>query len=367
MTDPRMVNLARILVHYSTKIKPKDRVAIIGETIATPLLREIYREILRAGGYPHLFIYFDGFKHLILTEANDDQLCYVSPIARMVYDEFEGVIELYSQSNTRDLTNVNPERQSLWKRSRADLMKSLVQRGASGELKWTLSMFPTQAYAQDAEMSLTEFEDFVYSTTYADSEDPVGKWQQIHDEQQRLVDWLVGKKRVEVKGPEVDLTLSIEGRTFTNSDGTHNMPSGEIYTGPVEDSANGWVRFTFPAVDAGREIEGIEFHFEQGKVVKATAEKNEEYLLAMLDTDAGSRYLGEFGIGTNKKINRFTKNILFDEKIGGTMHVALGAGYPETGAKNESAIHIDLICDMRNGGQIIINGELFYESGEFKI
>jgi aminopeptidase len=216
-------------------------------------------------------------------------------------------------------------------------------------------------------MSLEEFEDYVYSTTYADSEDAIAAWLKVHDEQQRLVDWLAGKKHVEVRGPEVELTLSIEGRTFVNSDGKRNMPSGEIFTSPVEESVNGWVRYTYPAVLRGREVEGIELHFEDGKVVKASAKKNEGYLLKMLDTDPGARYLGEFAVGTNKKINRFIKNILFDEKIGGTIHTAVGYGFPEAGTKNKSAIHWDMICDMRDGGQIFVDGELFYESGEFKI
>jgi aminopeptidase len=216
-------------------------------------------------------------------------------------------------------------------------------------------------------MSLADFEDYVYGAMFADAEDAVAAWQTIHDEQQRLVDWLQGKRRVEVKGPNVDLTLSIDGRTFVNSDGHHNMPSGEIFTGPVEDSANGWVRFTYPAVTAGREVDGIELRFEQGRVVAATAAKNEDFLLSQLDSDAGARYLGEWAIGTNRKINRYIKNILFDEKIGGTIHMAVGAGYPETGSRNESAIHWDMICDMRDGGEIRVDDELLYRAGEFLI
>ncbi|HHH83545.1 MAG TPA: aminopeptidase, partial [Chloroflexi bacterium] len=240
-------------------------------------------------------------------------------------------------------------------------------RSATGELRWVMTLFPTDAYAQDAEMSLEEFESYVFSTTYSDTEDPIAAWCKIHDEQQRLVDWLDGKKQLSVKGPHVDLELSIEGRKFINSDGTHNMPSGEIYTSPVEDSVNGWIRFSYPAIRQAREVEGIELTFEAGRVVKATAQKNEAFLQSMLDTDEGARYLGEFAIGTNKRIDRFIKNILFDEKIGGTIHMAVGFGFPEAGGKNESAIHWDMICDMREGGQIFADGELFYESGEFKI
>jgi aminopeptidase len=367
MSDPRISNLARILVRHSTKIKPKDRVAIFGQPAAAPLIQELYHEVLHAGGFPHSLITLDRLEHLFFAEANDEQLKYVSPFTKMVYDEFEAMISIASRLNTRDLTNIDPARQSLRTKSQADLMKTFMERSAAKELKWVVTMFPTQAYAQDAEMSLSEFEEYVYGTTFADMEDPVAMWQKIHEDQQALVDWFVGKKHVAVKGPDVDLELSIEDRTFENCDGEYNMPDGEIFTGPVEDSANGWVRFSYPAVQRGLEVEGIELHFEKGKVVKATAKKNEDFLLKMLDIDPGARYLGEFAIGTNKKINRFIKNILFDEKIGGTIHMAVGAGYPETGSVNESAIHMDMICEMRDGGQIFVDGELIYESGEFKI
>ncbi|UCF61077.1 MAG: aminopeptidase [Anaerolineaceae bacterium] len=367
MTDPRMNNLARILVHYSAKVKPKDRVCIVAQPTAAPLILEVYREVLNAGGFPHSLITIDGLEYLFFAQANDEQLQYVSPFTKMVYEEFEAMIGIGSQSNTRALSNIDPSRQSLRAKSHTDITKVFLERGAAKELKWVWTIYPTQAYAQDAEMSLSEFEEYVYSTTFADTDDPVAEWQKIHDGQQTLVDWLVGKKHVEVKGPDVDLTLSIEGRTFENCDGENNMPDGEIFTGPVEDSVNGWVRFSYPAIQRGLEVEGIELHFEEGKVVKASAKKNEDFLLKMLDTDPGARYLGEFAIGTNERINRFIKEILFDEKIGGTIHMAMGSGYPETGSVNESAIHMDMICDMRDGGQIFVDGELIYESGEFKI
>jgi aminopeptidase len=242
-----------------------------------------------------------------------------------------------------------------------------MQRSATGEFRWVGTLYPTNAYAQDAEMSLRDYEEFVYGACFCDQDDPVARWQEVHDMQQKLVDWLVGKREVRVTGPNADLTLSIEDRVFMNSDGHKNMPSGEIFTGPVEDSVEGWVRFTYPAVTAGREVEGIELKFEKGKVVEASAKKGEEFLLKMLDTDPGARYVGEFAIGTNDGIKRFTKNILFDEKIGGSFHMAVGFGFPETGSKNESAIHWDMICDMRDGGEIHVDGDMFYRSGEFMI
>jgi aminopeptidase len=374
MADPRAANLAKVLVQYSTKVQPKEHVAIYTQPAGMPIVREIYREVIRAGAYPYVQlgllrsrVEVAGLDTILFTEGSDDQVQHVNRFEKIIRSEFEVMINVLSLSNTRVLSNVDPARQGVRANAYSELSKIFMQRSASGDLRWVISMFPTEAYAQDAEMSLSEFEDFVYATTFADQDDPVAAWKSVHDEQQRLVDWLAGKKKVEVRGPDADLTLSIEGRSFINSDGTHNMPSGEIFTGPVEDSVDGWIRFSYPAIHGGREVAGIKLQFEAGKVVKAEAEKNEDYLLKMLETDAGASYVGEFAIGTNKHIDRFIKNILFDEKIGGTIHMALGAGYPETGSTNESAIHWDMICDMRDGGQILVDGELIYESGEFRI
>lgn len=374
MADPRLTNLARILVEHSTKIKKGDRVAILTQPAAMPLVEAIYRQVLRAGGYPYVQlgglrsrVETEALEYLLFTEGTEDQIQHVNQFEKQIREEFEVMLALYSQTNTRGLSNISPELQRLRALAYKDVTKAYQERSATKDLRWAITMFPTEAYAQDAEMSLKEFEDYVFSTTYADTDDPLGAWQRIHDEQQKLVDWFKGKKTLEVKGPNVDLQLSIEGRNFINSDGEHNMPSGEIYTSPIEDSAEGWVRFSYPAIRQAREVEGVELTFEQGRVVKATAQKNEGFLINMLDTDEGARYLGEFAIGTNKRINRFIKNILFDEKIGGTIHMAVGFGFPEIGGKNVSAIHWDLICDMREGGQIFADGELAYESGEFKI
>ncbi len=374
MSDPRLTNLADIMVAYSTRIKPGDQVAILTQPAAMPLAEEVYRKVLVAGGFPYVLlgglrsrVETENLEYIFFTEGNEAQIQRVNPISKVVLEEFDVMIVLYGQTNTRGLSNVDPAKLRARARAHIDLVKIFDQRSASGELRWAITMFPTQAYAQDAEMSLREFEDYVYGTTFADTDDPIGAWQAIHDEQQRLVDWLEGKKQIQVKGPNVGLEFSVEGRVFVNSDGTSNMPSGEIFTGPVEESVNGWVRFSYPAIRQSREVAGVELHFVDGRVEKATAEKNEAFLLSMLDTDPGARYLGEFAIGTNKRINRFIKNMLFDEKMGGTIHMALGGSYFETGGKNESAIHWDMICDMRDGGQIFVDGELFYESGEFKV
>ncbi len=366
MTDPRVSRLARTLVEYSVAVRPGDRVAVSGPVAALPLVEEVYRATLRAGGYPYLMLAPDALEWLLYSQASDEQLRHVNRFDELVRSEFECLIVIGAATNTRQLSSIDPARISLRQQAYRPLMETFMRRSAAGELRWVSTLFPTPAYAQDAEMSLAEFEDYAYGATFCDGEDPVAAWQRVHDQQQRLVDWLRGKRSVVMQGPNVDLRLSIEGRTFVNSDGHHNMPSGEIFTGPVEDSVNGWVRFSYPAIAGGRQVSGVELWFEAGRVVRARAEKNEAFLLQQLDTDAGARYLGEWAIGTNRRINRFIGNILFDEKIGGTVHMALGAGYPETGSRNQSAIHWDMICDMRAGGQIEIDGELFYESGEFQ-
>ena len=240
-----------------------------------------------------------------------------------------------------------------------------MRRGAEGRFKWVTTLYPTEAYAQDAGMSLKEYEDFVFSAVHANEENPIAYWISTGLGQQKAIDFLAGKKIVTLRGPNVDLSLSIKDRTFKNSTGMYNMPDGEIYTGPVEDSLNGWVKYTYPAIYGGVAVEGAELTFNRGRVERAQAEKNEAYLLKMLESDEGSRHVGEFAIGTNFDINKFTGNILFDEKIGGTFHMALGAGYPETGSKNKSAIHWDMICDLRTDSEITVDGELFYKNGQF--
>jgi aminopeptidase len=270
-------------------------------------------------------------------------------------------------SNTKALSNVDPAKIAAAQKASGPTMQTFMDRQGTGELRWVLTQYPTKASAQDAEMSLSEYEDFVYGACMVDQPDPVAYWQQKSAEQQRLFDWLAGKEQVQVKGENIDLTLSIKDRIFVNADGKRNFPDGEIYTGPVEDSVNGWVRFTYPAIYNSREVDGVELRFENGKVVQATADKGEEYLNSVLDTDSGSRYLGEFAIGTSEGIQQFTRNILFDEKIGGTVHMAVGGGYPNTGSVNKSAVHWDMICDMRSGGEMIVDGELFYKDGEFQV
>ncbi len=367
MSDQRIEKLADVLVNYSVEVQPDDKVLIVGGTPAEPLLKAIYVKVLQAGGHPLLLSTPPDTDELFYRYASDEQLQHVPEPIKLIIETYDVRITVQGAANTKALSDVDPSKMVLHSRAHEPLMKTFMQRSAAGELRWVGTLFPTNAYAQDAEMSLSDYEDFVYGACMPDSDDPVEYWRRFSAWQQKIVDWLKGKERVHVVGPETDLHLSIAGRTFINSDGRHNMPSGEVFTGPVEDSVEGHVYFSYPAIRQGREVMGIRLWFENGRVVKASAEKNEEFLLQTLDTDAGSRYVGEFAIGTNEGINRFTRQILFDEKINGSFHVALGAGYPETGSQNESAIHWDMICDMRDGGEIWVDNQLLYKDGEFVI
>ncbi|MCO5185540.1 MAG: aminopeptidase [Anaerolineae bacterium] len=367
MADQRVKKLADILVTYSVNVQPGDKVAIMGNLVTRPLMVEIYRAVIRAGGHPLAFWQDDEMQEIFFKEGNEEQLGTVPDVFVQIVKTYDCLISLWGSANTRNLSNIDPAKMQLNSVAEGELSDIILQRSAAGELRWVGAMFPTPAFAQEADMSLTEYEDFVYGTCFVDKENPIVEWNRVHEEQQRLIDWLDGKERVRIKGPNADLTLSIAGRRFINSDGHKNMPSGEIFTSPVEDSAEGWIRFTYPAIYSAREVEGIELHFKNGKVVAACAKKNEAFLLNVLDTDEGSRYLGEFAIGTNNGIKQFTKSILFDEKIGGSIHLAVGLGFPEANGKNTSAVHWDMICDMRDGGKIWVDDELFYDSGEFVI
>jgi aminopeptidase len=367
MADSRIEKLADVLVNYSVAVRTGDKVWINGSSLAEPLIKALYARVLQAGGFPFVTASLPGIGELLFHHASDEQLQRVPEPLRLLIETYDVRISVLGAENTKSLSSVDPARLVLQSQAYADLMKIFMQRTAAGEFRWVGTLFPTNAYAQDAEMGLGEYEDFVYSACLPDMDDPVGYWRRFATHQQKIVDWLKGKERVRVVGPETDLRLSIAGRSFVNCAGTHNMPDGEIFTGPVEDSVEGHVYFSYPAIHEAREITGVRLWFEGGKVVKASATKNEDFLLKTLDTDEGARRVGEFAIGTNEGITRFTREILFDEKIGGSFHMALGASYPETGGQNESAIHWDMICDLRDGGEIWVDDTLLYKNGKFVI
>lgn len=367
MTDARVARLAELLVRYSVAVKKGDRVVINGEAMAEPLLKEIYAAVLRSGGHPLMMASLPGIEEVYFKLASEEQLKHVPPPLEQIMSTYDVRISILAEANTKSLSGVDPARIVTQQRARTEMMKTFMRRSAAGELRWTVAPFPTNALAQDAEMGLGDYEDFVYSACLPDAGDAAAYWQGISARQQNAVDWLKGKSKVEVRADGTELTLSVAGRAFQNCDGRYNMPDGEIFTGPVENSVEGHVYFSYPAIYHGREVSGVRLWFEGGRVVRASAEKNGEFLNKVLDTDAGARYVGEFAIGTNDRITRFTREILFDEKIGGSFHMALGAGYPETGSRNESAIHWDMICDLRRGGEIRVDGELFYRDGRFCI
>lgn len=370
MADLRVQKFAKVLVEHSARIVPGDRVLIEGMTAAEPLVRELYIQILERGGHPHPMISFPGMvpfiqDDLYLTYAKDSQLDFVPTFYKIAYDQFESRIRIHSATNTRATTRIDPVKAQRRGKATSTITESQMRRGAEKSFKWVTTLYPTDAYAQDAGMSLKEYEDFVFNAVHAHEDDPIAYWNSTSKGQQKAIDFLANKNQIVMRGPNVDLTLSIKGRKFMNSTGVYNMPDGEIFTGPVEDSVNGWVKFTYPAIYGGVAVEGAELTFVRGRVEQARAEKNQDYLIKMLESDSGSRFLGEYAIGTNFDIDKFTGNILFDEKIGGTFHMALGAGYPETGSHNKSAIHWDMICDLRTDSEILVDGELFYRNGEF--
>jgi aminopeptidase len=367
VSDPRIEKWAETLVNFCVEVRPGQSVAIIGGTPAEPLLRAVYREVIRAGGYPTLVPTLNGLNADLLSLGNDEQIAWISPWERFFRTEADALIQVLAETNTKAMSNVDPQRQRAFQRARTEIRQIFDDRDAAGRVKWTLTLYPTDAYAQDADMSTTEYADFVLAACKLNAPDPVASWRTLSAEQQRLIEWLSDKDEIHVVGTGTDLRLSTKGRIWINADGTKNFPDGEIFTGPIEDSVNGTVRFSYPAVYAGREVTDVRLTFRDGRVVEADAAKGEDFLLKTLDTDDGARYLGEFAFGTNFDIQRFTKNILFDEKIGGTIHMALGSAYLETGSQNRSAIHWDMLCELRDGGQVDVDGQAFMRDGRFVV
>ncbi|NLN17656.1 MAG: aminopeptidase [Firmicutes bacterium] len=365
MRDPRVTNMAKVLVHYSLGIKPGDFFVIRSGEVATPLIKAVYEEALQAGAHPEVQIRMSEINEIFLKNANDEQLQYVSSLTRIPVEEADACLTILGEVNVRALSGVDPARQALRSRATSELTNTMMKRAAAGEYRWCLTQFPTNADAQEANMSLSEYEDFVFEACGLNEEDPVAYWQRIDAEQEELIKRLDSVETLHIVGEDTDLTLNTGGRRWKSCSGKSNFPDGEIFTGPVEDSANGYIRFSFPGIFRGQLIEDIRLRFEDGKVVSAAARHGEKLLHALLDTDPGARYLGELGIGTNYAITRHTRNMLFDEKIGGTVHLALGAAYPATGSRNESAIHWDMLCDLRSGGEIYADGQLIYKDGKF--
>ncbi|MFC2095102.1 aminopeptidase [Candidatus Bipolaricaulota bacterium] len=367
MRDPRAEAVANVLVHYSTELKPGQLVQIDSRLEGAPLVVALYQAIVQAGAHPWIDMGVEETQELFYTYASDAQLDYCAEFLKQAYEDIDASITVWTDANTKRLNNVDPSKQARRAKAMHPVNNRLFERMASKELRWVGTAFPTNAAAQTAEMSLREYEDFVYGACLVAEPDPIAAWKAVSKEQQRLVDWLSTRSEIHLQGEDTDLKLTFKGRTWENCDGHENFPDGEIFTGPIEDSMEGHVRFSYPACYRGRQVEDVRLWFEKGKVVKATAAKNEAFLLEMLAIDDGAKFVGEFAFGTNYGIQSFTGDTLFDEKIGGTVHLALGKGFLETGSKNDSAIHWDMVCDLRRGSTVHVNGELFSKDGQFQI
>ncbi len=370
MPDPRIRRWAETLTNYCLYVKPGETVGIYATPLAEPLVEEVYRAVLRAGGHPLVRLSLPELSEVLLKEASDEQLTYVSPVDELLGETLDARLRIQSDANLRALASVDPARQALFQRSAGPSARRYREREQEGKFKWCGTLYPTQAAAQNAEMSLADFTEFVFEACFLNDEQPAERWRDLGRRQQRYVDWLKGKEKVRVVGRDTDLTLSIAWRTFINSDGKRNFPSGEFFTGPVEESVEGTIRYTIPSSISGRVVQDVTLRFHKGEVVEARAVQGQEFLEKMLNMDAGARRVGEFAFGNNFGITRGICNTLFDEKIGGTIHMALGDSYPETGGLNKSALHWDLVCDLRpaaGGGEVWVDDELFLKDGKLML
>lgn len=366
MSDPRVAKLGELLVNYSLELQPGQLLRIDAGTVAAPLVTEAYRAALRAGGHPRTQIDVEGLDAIAVAEANDDQLVFVSEIDRFEVEQVDALMTIWADRNTRALSGADPARVSRRIGSRRELTNRFWERIDAGAAKWVGTRFPTEAHAQDAEMSLADYEEFVYAACHVrPDEDPVAHWREVSAELNTRARELETFRELRVVGPDTDLRLNVEGRRWLGADGKVNMPDGEIFTSPVETATEGEIRFSFPAIFHGRGVEDVRLRFADGRVVAAEAKTANDYLQSLLDMDEGARTLGEFAFGLNYEIDRFTRDILFDEKIGGTLHLALGSSFKKLGGENDSGLHWDMICDLREEGEVYADGELVWKAGHF--
>jgi aminopeptidase len=367
VTDARYEKLAQVLVEYCLDVQKGDLFQINATSLARPLVANVYRAALRAGAHPFLRMSHPALTEIFFKTARKHQLTYVDPIDEFAVEQIDKLLSIRASENTKLLSNVDPERQVAVSAARRDIFARFMERSAAGEILWCATQFPCNASAQDAEMSLAEYEDFVLKACLVHLKDPVAAWKRLRRRQAKFCKALEKRKTLRIVSKGTDLTMKTEARKWINSDGRKNMPSGEVFTSPVEDSVEGTISFSFPACYSGREVHDVKLTFKKGLVVKASAGKGKEFLDATLRTDDGARRVGEIAIGTNNAIQRFTKNTLFDEKIGGTIHLALGNSYPDTGGTNKSSIHWDIVNDLRTGGTIYADGKVIHKDGKFTI
>jgi aminopeptidase len=343
---------ARLLCGYCLDAQPGEQVAVHSTTLAAPLLLAVQRELLEREAWPLLRPSLPGQEESWWSAARDAQIDAFAPAELAEVESVDAFLRIAAPDNTTALAAVDPALIARAARARDPIQE------ARRTKRWCITAWPTDAAAQQARMGTAELTDFVRRALFLDRDDPEAAWRELSARQASLIDRLAGARELRIEADGTDLRVRVDGRTWINSDGRRNMPSGEVFTGPLEDSAEGRIRFTIPSSPRGVEVAGIELEFRAGVVVAARAERGHEYLLATLDTDPGARRLGELGIGTNTGIDRAIGSILFDEKIGGTVHLALGRSYPETGGTNVSAVHWDMICDLRQGGTLSADGEV---------
>ncbi len=349
-------------------VQKGDKVQIKGAANAEDLIREIYREVIKAGGHTvKLDIGFSGFQEIFFKYATEDQIKYVDEIKFEHVKKMTKAIFIFSSYNTRSLTNIDPKLLVMQRNAGKELNEIFKKRAAAGEIDWNICPFPNLAMAQEANMGIEEYKEFVYKALALDTPDPVKFWNKMEANQNEIVKILDKGKEIRIIGEDTDLSLGIDGRKWINSCGHKNLPDGEVFTSPIEDSVNGTIRFTYPGIYMGREVENIWLKFKDGQVIDYDAAKGKDVLNNVLELE-NAKILGELAVGTNYGIQRFTKNMLFDEKIGGTIHLALGSGFPEVGSKNKSPIHWDILKDMKSkDSKIILDGEEIYKAGKWLI
>jgi aminopeptidase len=365
VSDPRVERLAELIAGYSLELRPGQLLRVDGSAVAEPLIVALHRAAIHMGAHAYANVELDGIAELLVEHGSEEQLTYLSPIDWREIDFLDAQVTIWSETNTRSFTGADPLRHQRLIAAERKLANKRWERIDRGELAWCGTLFPTHAHAQDAQISLAEYEQFVYRACHVLDDDPVAHWRAVSEQLTARAESLSDVRELRIAGPDTDLRLGVEGRIWQPADGKLNMPDGEVFTSPLETATEGEIRFTFPALFRGREVDDIRLRFEGGKVVAAEARRGGDYLNALLDMDEGARTLGEVAFGLNYEIDRFTHNILFDEKIGGTMHVALGFGFGNLGSQNESGLHWDLICDLREEGEVYADGELIWRSGGF--
>lgn len=359
---------AQVLVDYSVNVQKGDTVQIRATSAeAKDLVKAVYKRVLERGGHPIVRTSIVDLTDTFIKYASDEQLDYVDPITKMEYETIDKFISIGAPLNTKNMARADLNKLSKRGKATKQLSEILMTRSAKGEASWVIADFPTNALAQEAKMSLDEYTEFLFNSCYLNLDNPVEKLRELDKKQTKWANYLNNVKKIRITGDKTDITFGVEGRKWISCSGLNNYPDGEVFTSPVENEVNGEIYFDFPQNYRGNEAHGVHIWIENGQITKAAAAQGEEFLHAMLNMDDGSKGIGEIAIGTNDEIQEVTGNILFDEKIGGSIHMAVGASYPETGGKNVSGLHWDMIKNMKNGGRIYADDVLIYENGKMLI